>query len=144
LTAAALSIAVWLWSAAAYSTKSGLMKHLHGVHIVSACNNDDFSSQSGPATFSVITVNMARVLTTIGLLQTGESCRVCGTRRRCRSPVESGAIKQMTGSSFATPVFSGLLARLLSSSRSSVLWRRNPLTSRSYPWTANCTPNVSS
>src|SRR6266702_1938668 len=96
--------------------------YLHGVHIVSACNNDDFSKPEWPGYFpSVITVNMARV---------------ADYHRFYYKP---GNLVE-----FAAPVFSGLLARLLS-----VFPKLRPLEAKSIllraaaPWTADiAAPNV--
>jgi subtilisin family serine protease len=104
--------------------------YLRGRHIVAACNNQDFMKREWPGHFpTVITVNFA----------TNESG---GSRGRSLHPEEraadelffrpgnlvefiapgqdivvawlAGAIKKVTGSSFAAPYVAGLLARLIS------------------------------
>ena len=90
--------------------------YIRGRHIVAACNNQDFTKREWPGHFpTVITVNFAR----------------CDTpevvRRRHGNLVEfeasgqdiavawlGGTHKQVTGSSFAAPHVTGLLARLMS------------------------------
>jgi len=120
--------------------------YLHGVHIVSACNNDDFSKPEWPGYFpSVITVNMARVADYHRFYyKPGNLVEFAARGVDIEVPWNRGAIKQMTGSSFAAPVFSGLLARLLS-----VFPKLRPLEAKSIllraaaPWTADiAAPNV--
>jgi subtilisin family serine protease len=91
--------------------------YLNGVHVVAACNNEDFRKAEWPGDFSsVITVNM---------LATPERERVF--RNVAGTLVEfaalgvnvdvpwSGALRrEATGSSFAAPRVAGLLARMLS------------------------------
>jgi subtilisin family serine protease len=109
--------------------------YLRGRHIVAACNNQDFMKREWPGHFpTVITVNF-------GAAGTGKSPED-GSRGRSPHPAEqvndellyrsgnlvefiapgqdivvawlAGAIKKVTGSSFAAPHVAGLLARLIS------------------------------
>src|SRR5262245_5701880 len=91
--------------------------YLRGRHIVAACNNQDFTKREWPGHFpTVITVNFARA-------DNPETIR-----RRAGNLVEfeasgqditvawsGGTQKHVTGSSFAAPHVTGLLARMMSS-----------------------------
>ncbi len=94
-----------------------------GVHVVSACCNDDFRKAEWPGSFpSVITVNMARIesdelLFRWDLNQKEVSRHLVEFAARgvdVESPWKGGQIRKRTGSSFAAPHVAGLLARLLS------------------------------
>jgi len=90
--------------------------YIRGRHIVAACNNQDFTKREWPGHFpTVITVNFTRSATPEMI------------RRRHGNLVEfeangqdiavawlGGTRKQVTGSSFAAPHVTGLLARLMS------------------------------
>lgn len=93
-----------------------------GVHIVSACDNDDFRSAEWPGHFpSVITVNMARTECD-GLFfrwdELGEPSRhlveFAARGVDLELPWKNGKWSKKSGSSFAAPHVAGLLARLLS------------------------------
>jgi subtilisin len=95
----------------------------HGVHIVSACNNEDFRKPEWPGYFpTVITVNMAKIDSDELLFRWdsagGDFPRhlVEFAARGVEIEVawKDGVLKRETGSSFAAPQISGLLARLLS------------------------------
>jgi subtilisin len=112
--------------------------YLRGVHVVAACNSSDFGRPEWPGFFtSVLTVNMA---------QTGDHPELF---RKSGHLVEfaargvdvevawcDGAMKKVTGSSFAAPRVAGLLACLLSETpgldpdEAKALFRRLAL-----PWT---------
>jgi len=90
--------------------------YLRGVHVVAACNNDDFRTPEWPAFFpSVLAVNMARTgdesiffyvrHTLVEFAARGVDVNVAW---------RDGGKKLVTGSSFAAPRISALLARLLS------------------------------
>jgi subtilisin family serine protease len=90
--------------------------YLHGVHVVAACNNDDFSTPEWPAFFSsVLAVNMARTNDeSIFFFLRGTMVEFAARGVDVRVAWRDGAKKLVTGSSFAAPRISALLARLLS------------------------------
>jgi subtilisin family serine protease len=93
--------------------------YLRGRHIVAACNNQDFMKREWPGHFpTVITVNFGgspassdgstlfyRPGNLVEFIAPGQDVVVAWL---------AGAIKKVTGSSFATPYVAGLLARLIS------------------------------
>ena len=89
--------------------------YLRGIHIVSACNNNDFRRPEWPGHFSsVITVNHC-------LLDPEKMYRIpnslvefaaCG--EKLRLPWIGGIWRTMNGSSYAAPHMTGFLARILS------------------------------
>ncbi len=90
--------------------------YLHGVHVVAACNNHDFTRPEWPGFFSsVITVNMARtseeahLFYKAGTLVEFAACGIDVDVAWC-----GGGMKKVTGSSFAAPRVAGMLACLLS------------------------------
>jgi len=90
--------------------------YLRGVHVVAACNNHDFARPEWPGFFtSVLTVNMAR---TGGegdvFYKPGHLVEFAARGVDVEVPWRGGAVKKVTGSSFAAPRVAGLLARLLS------------------------------
>lgn len=117
--------------------------YLRGCHIVAACNNLDFMKREWPGHFpTVVTVNFG-IGETSGLPSAaGKPSPFAGTLAAPSAPVGAlpealfyrpgtlvefiapgediivawlaGAIKKVTGSSFAAPYVSGLLARLIS------------------------------
>jgi subtilisin family serine protease len=110
--------------------------YLRGRHIVAACNNQDFMKREWPGHFpTVITVNFG------GASVPASRPEPSGPRERLPCHDEllyrpgnlvefiapgqdivvawlAGAIKKVTGSSFAAPYVAGLLARLISGSPS--------------------------
>lgn len=110
--------------------------YLRGRHIVAACNNQDFMKREWPGHFpSVITVNFAggaRVLPRAGstasrglpasheafadalFYRPGNLVEFIAPGQDIVVPWLAGAIKKVTGSSFAAPYVAGLLARLIS------------------------------
>jgi subtilisin len=90
--------------------------YLKGIHIVSACNNFDFTKPEWPGYFpSVVTVNMARLEdTNTFVYKPGHLVEFAARGVNITLPWNHGCFKEVTGSSFAAPVMSGLLARLIS------------------------------
>ncbi len=90
--------------------------YIRGAHVVAACNNQDSGRPEWPGFFtSVMTVNMARVD------QDGEVYYRPGSLVEFSArgvdvevPWCGGAMKKVTGSSFAAPQVAGMLACLLS------------------------------
>jgi subtilisin len=90
--------------------------YLRGVHVVAACNNTDFGRPEWPGFFtSVLTVNMAR---TEGRSEVyykpGHLVEFAARGVDVEVPWAGGGMKKVTGSSFAAPRVTGLLACLLS------------------------------
>jgi subtilisin family serine protease len=90
--------------------------YLKGVHVVAACNNEDFNTPMWPAYFpSVIAVNMARTdEETEFYHRRGTLVEFAAKGVDVRVPWVGGGEKVVTGSSFAAPRLAALLARLLS------------------------------
>jgi subtilisin len=90
--------------------------YLRGVHVVAACNNEDFSKPEWPACFpSVIAVNMARTENdSVFYYRRGSLVEFAARGVDVRVPWSGGRDKVVTGSSFAAPRLAALLARLLS------------------------------
>jgi subtilisin len=90
--------------------------YLKGIHIVAACNNEDFSVPEWPACFpSVIAVNMARThQEDVFFYQHGVMVEFAARGVDVRVPWMGGMEKVVTGSSFAAPRLAALMARLLS------------------------------
>jgi subtilisin family serine protease len=90
--------------------------YLKGVHVVAACNNEDFSKPEWPAYFpSVIAVNMARTNSEeLFYYQHGAMVEFAAQGVDVRVPWMGGTEKVVTGSSFAAPRLAALMARLLS------------------------------
>lgn len=90
--------------------------YLNGIHIVSACNNLDFRRPEWPGYFpTVITVNMAE-LDDEGTFfyKSGHLVEFFARGVDITLPWNHHLTKEVTGSSFAAPVLTGLLARLIS------------------------------
>ena len=89
--------------------------YLHGAHIIAACNNEHYARREWPGHFpSVITVDFTgtdaealhyRRGTLVEFLAAGQDIAVAW---------RDGAMKRVTGSSFACAHATGLLARLIS------------------------------
>lgn len=90
--------------------------YLKGAHIVAACNNEDFSRPEWPACFaSVVAVNMARTTSeSIYYYRHGTLIEFAARGVNVRVPWMGSAEKVVSGSSFAAPRLSAMLARLLS------------------------------
>lgn len=99
------------------------LAYRRGVHIVSACNNDDFRSAEWPGHFpSVLTVNMAKTETNDLYFRWDEPegdfsrhlVEFAARGVEITVPWKNGKWRVESGSSFAAPHVTGLLARLLS------------------------------
>jgi hypothetical protein len=89
--------------------------YLKGVHIVSACNNEDPSKPEWPGHFpSVITVNMAPATGLTFFQIKHQLVEFAAAGERIDVPWNEGRRKNVTGSSYAAALMTGLLARLLS------------------------------
>jgi len=90
--------------------------YLRGVHVVAACNSSDYGRPEWPAFFtSVLTVNMARTEDRREVFyKPGHHVEFCARGVDVEVPWAGGAIKKVTGSSFAAPRLTGMLACLLS------------------------------
>lgn len=90
--------------------------YIKGRHIVAACNNHDFMKREWPGHFpSVITVNFARSEQLEGLFyRPGHLVEFAARGQDIEVAWLKGARKKVTGSSFAAPHLTALLARLLS------------------------------
>jgi subtilisin family serine protease len=90
--------------------------YLDGIHIVSACNNLDFRRPEWPGYFpSVITVNMAEVDDEDTFFyKSGHLVEFLARGVNVTLPWNHHLTKEVTGSSFAAPVLTGVLARLIS------------------------------
>jgi subtilisin family serine protease len=112
--------------------------YLQGVHVVAACNNTDFGRPEWPGFFtSVLTVNMARAEDRPEIFyKPGHLVQFAARGVNVEVPWAGGGMKKVTGSSFAAPRVSGLLACLLSEvpdldpDEAKALFRRLAL-----PWT---------
>jgi subtilisin family serine protease len=90
--------------------------YLRGVHVVAACNNADYGRPEWPAFFtSVFTVNMSRTGGERDVFYKGGHLVEFAARGvDVEVPWIGGGTKKVTGSSFAAPRVTGLLACLLS------------------------------
>jgi subtilisin len=90
--------------------------YLKGIHVVSACNNYDFTKPEWPGYFpSVITVNMARFEDDHTFFyKPGHLVEFAARGVGVTLPWNHHSVKEVSGSSFAAPIMSGLLARLIS------------------------------
>lgn len=89
--------------------------YLKGIHIVSACNNFDFSIPEWPGYFpTVITVNMARANGLEFYYSRGHLVEFAAAGDRLEVAWIGGTRKNVTGSSYAAPHVAAILARLLS------------------------------
>lgn len=91
--------------------------YLGGVHVVAACNNINFLRREWPGHLSsVIAVNMVRLEDSGRMVRNAPGSLVEFAMRGVDVvlPWRAGAVRQVTGSSFAAPRAAGVLARLLS------------------------------
>jgi subtilisin len=90
--------------------------YLKGIHIVAACNNYDFTKPEWPGYFpSVITVNMARFDDdNTFFYKPGHLVEFAARGVGVTLPWNHHSVKEVSGSSFAAPIMTGLLGRLIS------------------------------
>lgn len=90
--------------------------YLHDVHVVTACNNANYARPEWPAYFpSVIAVNMGRIDDDTEFhYRPGRLVEFFARGEKIYVPWLDGGWKTVTGSSYAAPRLSGLVARLLS------------------------------
>ncbi len=103
--------------------------YLAGIHVVAACNNDDFRKPEWPGDFtSVITVNMLDTPQRDMIFRNppGTLVEFATLGVNVTVPWKDGLRREATGSSFAAPRAAGLLARILS-----VFPRISPLQAKS-------------
>ena len=120
--------------------------YLKGIHIVSACNNYDFTTPEWPGYFpSVVTTNMARFDEDHTFFyKPGHLVEFAARGVDVTLPWNGRARKEVTGSSFAAPIMSALLARLISEMPNlAPLEAKSILHRLAIPWRAEVTaPNV--
>lgn len=91
--------------------------YLEGIHVIAACNNDDFRKPEWPGDFpSVLTVNMLATPEREMIFRNpaGTLVEFAALGVDVNVPWKGGLRREATGSSFAAPRAAGLLARLLS------------------------------
>jgi subtilisin len=91
--------------------------YLNGVHVVSACNNDDFRRPEWPGDFGTVnTVNMIATTERERLFcnNSGTMVEFAALGVNVTVAWKGGIRQEATGSSFAAPRVAGLLARILS------------------------------
>jgi subtilisin family serine protease len=93
--------------------------YVRGRHIVAACNNQDFMKREWPGHFpTVITVNFGEARNAPHhdelFYRPGNLVEFIAPGQDVVVAWLAGAIKKVTGSSFAAPYVAGLLARLIS------------------------------
>ncbi len=89
--------------------------YLADVHIVTACNNTNYTRAEWPAHFpSVIAVNMGKVDGVDFYYRPGQMVEFFARGEKVTVPWLDASWKTVTGSSYAAPCMSGLVARLLS------------------------------
>ena len=113
--------------------------YIRGRHIVAACNNYDCTKREWPGHFpTVITVNFARAeVKELLYYRAGSLVEFAASGQDVEVAWSGGGSKKVTGSSFAAPRASGLLARLLSNlPLLSPLQAKALLHELAAPWTA--------
>lgn len=91
--------------------------YLAGIHVVAACNNEDFRKAEWPGDFaSVLTVNMLATPAREMIFRNppGTLVEFATLGVNVNVPWKGGLRRDATGSSFAAPRAAGLLARVLS------------------------------
>ena len=90
--------------------------YVEGRHIVAACNNEDFAKREWPGHFpTVIAVSHANCRQPDALFRRpGHLVEFAARGQDVEVAWLGGAVKNVTGSSFAAPHVAGLLARLIS------------------------------
>src|SRR5262249_34459964 len=107
---------------------------------VASCNNEDFLRREWPGHFpSVITVNAAHCAQSeMFFCRLGQLVEFAARGQDIEVPWREGARKKVTGSSFATPHISALLARLLSCSPAlTPLQAKSLLHTLASPWVSS-------
>ncbi len=89
--------------------------YLKGIHVVAACNNQDFARPEWPGFFSsVLTVNMAKTSEDgVVFYRPGQLVEFAARGAEVDVPWRDGQRKNVTGSSFAAPRVTGMLSCLL-------------------------------
>ena len=120
--------------------------YLKGIHVISACNNYDFTTPEWPGYFpSVVTVNMARFDEDHTFFyKPGHLVEFAARGVDVTLPWNNRSSKEVTGSSFAAPIMSALLARLISEMPNlAPLEAKSILHRLAIPWRSDVTaPNV--
>ncbi|MGK0185967.1 MAG: subtilisin family serine protease [Verrucomicrobiales bacterium] len=120
--------------------------YLNGIHVVAACNNQNFNRVEWPGYFnSVITVNMAPARDTASVyFRPGHLVGFAARGIDITVPWRAGTRKTVTGSSYAAPLVSALLARMIATCGSmSPPQAKAVLQELSDSWTLNLdAPNV--
>jgi subtilisin len=114
--------------------------YLRGVHVVAACNNQDASRPEWPGFFtSVLTVNMASAASdTEVYYRPGSLVEFAARGVDVQVLWRDGGTKKMTGSSFAAPRVTAMLARLLSENPDITPLQAKTLFHRlALPWSAD-------
>jgi Subtilase family len=89
--------------------------YLRQVHLVSACSNIDIDRREWPSHFpTVVSVNMARTAPGAFHHLPGHLVEFATGGQDVRAPWSGGGVKTVTGSSYAAPVMTAMLARMLS------------------------------
>jgi subtilisin len=90
--------------------------YVNGRHIVASCNNEDYMKREWPGHFpTVVTVNFTRCdQAEVFFCRLGHLVEFAARGQDVEVPWRGGAKKKVTGSSFAAPHVTGLLARLIS------------------------------
>jgi subtilisin family serine protease len=89
--------------------------YLRQVHVVSACSNVDIDRREWPSHFpTVVSVNMARTPAGVFHHLPGHLVEFATGGQGVQAPWIGGGVKTVTGSSYAAPVMTALLARMLS------------------------------
>jgi subtilisin len=122
--------------------------YLKGIHLVSACNNYDFTTPEWPGYFpSVVTVNMTRLDEDHTFFyKPGHLVEFAARGVDVTLPWNHHSTKEVTGSSFAAPIMSALLARLISEMPGlAPLEAKSILHRLALPWRSDLTaPNITS
>ncbi|MCP4848371.1 MAG: S8 family serine peptidase [Verrucomicrobiaceae bacterium] len=89
--------------------------YTNGVHVVAACNNQDYSIAEWPAHFpSVLSVTRSSGSAEQLFFQSGDLVEFGALGEETHAAWLAGGTRSVIGSSFSAPRVSGLLARLLS------------------------------
>jgi len=114
--------------------------YVRGRHIVASCNNQDYLKREWPGYFpTVITSTFTQCDQPDAFFsRSGYLVEFAARGQDIEVPWRGGAKKKVTGSSFATPHMTGLLARILSAAPDlSPLQAKSLLHSLASPWPAS-------